>query len=89
MKVPQTFTITIEQAGFLAQMSSGSRSAYVRSALDAYRKGPIAQERRYRQYVAATNELQNYIWSLGPEHNEAVARIMVQAMKEESEQSSE
>lgn len=47
MKVPQTFTITLEQAGYLAQLTTGQRSSWIRAAIDAYRAGPfqIQQER--------------------------------------------
>ena len=46
VKVPQTFTITIEQAGYLAQLTAGQRSSWIRSAIDNYRRGPADLQRQ-------------------------------------------
>jgi uncharacterized protein YbgA (DUF1722 family) len=65
MKVPQTFTITIEQAGFLAQMKSGQRSSWVRAAIDTYRKGPVGVQRELELYEGIVEKMSQYLEQQG------------------------
>jgi len=65
MKVPQTFTITIEQAGYLAQMQAGQRSAYIRSAIDSYRKGPVGVQRELELYEEIVERMSLFLEQQG------------------------
>lgn len=59
--MPQTFTITIEQAGFLAQMKAGQRSSWVRSAIDSYRRGPIALQKEMELYEGIVDMMNEFL----------------------------
>lgn len=71
MKVPQTFTIDLEDATYIASLPSGRRSEWIRTAIKMQRLGRKEIYDELKEEIETLQNTQNVHWTFILQHHDA------------------